>query len=344
MDHAIAAPPPRLVRRLVVLVALVACVLGSSGITSPTQAAMVRRLAMGGLSAPLNSKSAFDAFVSLTGRVPAIWAVWVSWGGANDRNLPPRWLMEYVRSRGSMPLIIWQPVDSAHQGADTFRFDRIAAGQHDAYLHRFASVLRAYGGPVILRFAHEFEGYWFPWRIGLAGNTRDTFIAAWRHIWDIFRGPQPEAPNARFLWSPHGCDCADKLTPLWPGDQYVDYIGMSVYNWAALHRNTPWRSMARLVRARMAGIVRLPRKPIIVSETGSTHYGGNKADWLREGYNALYYRWPRVVGVLYMNVDMGTQGVNGHREDWRLRLPSNGSALRAYRSLLRQDKFKGRLS
>ena len=80
-----------------------------------------------------------------------------------------------------------------------------------------------------------------------------------------------------------------------------------------------------------------------MSETGSTHYGGNKATWIKEGYNALYYKWPRVVGVLYMNVDMGTQGVDGHHEDWRLALPSNGSVLSAYRSLLRQTKFRGHI-
>jgi hypothetical protein len=335
------ASAPGLLRRLFVVLALAASIVGATGIATPAAAA-TRQIAMGGLSAPLNTKSAYDAFVKLTGRAPAIWAFWVGWGDPLNHDLPKKWLLDYIRSKGSTPLIIWEPVISKNPGSAAFRFDTIARGDHDAYIRSFGRQIKAYGGPVILRFAHEFEGYWFPWRIGLAGNTRVTFTAAWRHIWDIYRGPEQAAPNARFLWSPSGCDCADKLTPLWPGDQYVDYIGMSVYNWASLH-HTSWKSMAKLVSARMSGIARLPRRPVIVSETGSTHYGGNKATWIKEGYNALYYKWPRIVGVLYMNVDMGTQGVDGHREDWRLKLPSNGSALSAYRSLLRQTKFRGHL-
>jgi hypothetical protein len=331
------------VRRLVVLVALVACIVGGSGISSPVADAASRQIAMGALSAPLNKRTTYDAFVRLTGRAPAIWALWVGWGDPLNHDLPSLTLLNHMRSKGTVPLIIWQPVISKDPRSARFRFDTIARGDHDAYIRSFGAQLARYGGPVILRFAHEFEGYWFPWRIGLPGNTAATFTEAWRHIWDILRGgPAPLAPNARFLWSPHGCDCAERLTPLWPGDGYVDYIGMSVYNWASL-RHMPWRTMARLMRARMAGIADLPKKPIIVAETASTHRGGNKAQWIRDGYEMLYSRWPRVVGVLYTNVDMGTQGVAGHTEDWRLVLPRGGAALTAYKQLLRKERFRGRI-
>jgi hypothetical protein len=343
VDRSIAAPTPHPIRRLFVLLALVACILGTTGVATPADGASSRRIAMGALSAPLNRKTTYDAFVRLTGRAPAIWALWVGWGDPQNHDLPSLSFLNHMRRKGTTPLIIWQPVISRDQGSARYRFDTIARGDHDAYLRSFAEQVGRYPGPIILRFAHEFEGWWFPWRIGLPGNTAETFTAAWRHIWEVFRGgAQPLAPNARFLWSPHGCDCPNRLKSLWPGEQYVDYIGMSVYNWAGLRR-MPWRSMARLVRARMAGIALLPRKPIILAETASTHRGGNKARWISDGYRTLYSRWPRIVGVLYTNVDMGTQGVDGHTEDWRLVLPRSGTALRAYKALLRLDRFRGRI-
>ena len=79
MHRPITAPAPSLVRRLFVVLALAASIVGTSGIATPTAAA-ARQLALGGLSAPLNKKSAYDAFVKLTGRAPAIWAFWVGWG------------------------------------------------------------------------------------------------------------------------------------------------------------------------------------------------------------------------------------------------------------------------
>ena len=343
MDPSTAAPAVAGLRRMCALLVLVMCVLGTSGVVTPTEGASSRRIAMGALSAPLNRKATYDAFVRLTGRPPASWALWVSWGDPKNDDLPSLSFLNHMRRKGTVPLIIWQPVITRDQGSARFRFDTIARGDHDDYLRSFAQQVGRYRGPIILRFAHEFEGYWFPWRIGLPGNTVQTFTAAWRHIWEVLRGgPEPLAPNARFLWSPHGCDCADTLTPLWPGDRYVDYIGMSVYNWAGLHK-VRWLSMATLVRKRMAGIKRLPRKPIIVAETASYHRGGSKARWISDGYKTLYRRWPRIVGVLYTNVDMGTQGVDGHTEDWRLVLPRGGAALRAYKALLRTERFRGRI-
>ena len=81
-------------------------------------------------------------------------------------------------------------------------------------------MLKANGGrSVVVRFAHEASGNWFPWSIGKAGNTVANYKAAWRRIDRIFR--QAGARNhTKFLWS--------NLMPSrlhYPGDRYVDYVG-----------------------------------------------------------------------------------------------------------------------
>ena len=43
-----------------------------------------------------------------------------------------------------------------------------------------------YEKPLYLRFAHEMNGGWFPWGVGTNGNGPADYVAAWRHIHDIF--------------------------------------------------------------------------------------------------------------------------------------------------------------
>src|SRR5688500_15961677 len=143
-----------------------------------------------------------DSFTaSVDGRVPALWTVWSDWGSGNAAF--PGLLANKIRARGSVPIIWWQPVVPGDEGDTLFSNQKIVAGNFDVYIRQWAKDAKTHGGPVIVRFAHEMDGDWFPWGTGRAGNTAANFIAAWRHIWNIFRGPNGEgATNVRFLWSP----------------------------------------------------------------------------------------------------------------------------------------------
>ena len=43
-----------------------------------------------------------------------------------------------------------------------------------------------WGHPFFLRFDWEMNGFWFPWSEGVNGNKPGEFVAAWRHVHDIF--------------------------------------------------------------------------------------------------------------------------------------------------------------
>jgi hypothetical protein len=328
------------------------------------------------------SQAAYDAVVEQLGRAPAIWSFWADWGdlgedgcaGPRTTPLPDPALLAHMRAQGTVPLIIWQPVDSTRLDEPLFTYEKIAAGDFDCYLRSFAESVAAIEGPVLLRFAHEFDGYWFPWGMGRFTNTPETFVAAWRHVWEVVKGaqtpalpagseipsgsPVPEgsgaptagglAPNARFVWSPLGCRCPEEMTAMFPGEQYVDYLGLTAFNWAGFHTDEDgdpirWQRLAEIVERRLAGFDQLPPIPVILTEVGSHHRGGNKATWIRNGYRALLRRFPQVVAAMYFDVDMTTLVDPKHPENWLLTLPRDGSALKAYRALLRDPGFQGRI-
>jgi hypothetical protein len=311
----------------------------------------VRPMVLGVSMQPDRSQAVYDGFVQQVGRAPAIWSFWSDWGNLDaagcvggPTSLPPDpALIAHLHERGTVPLFIWQPVDSKQLDSPRYAYDEIAKGTFDCYLRSFAQSVGSIPGPVLIRFAHEFDGYWFPWGIGRFTNTPETFIAAWRHIRDIFT---EVAPNARFIWSPLGGSSPKKMNALWPGDQYVDYIGMTAFNWAAFHtdpkgRPVDWKSLPRIVDSRLRGFRDHPDKPIIITELGSHFEGGDKAAWISDGYDALAQRYPQIVGAIYFNVDMNTVNDPGHVENWILTMPQDGSALEAYQRLLDQRRFKG---
>ena len=297
----------------------------------------------------IRSWDAYQQFITDSGRAPAVWSFWVNWGGTNT-GLPDPTLLSRMRASGTVPLIIWQPVDPAAPRGGGFTYQRIAGGKLDGYIQDFARQVHAYGGKVLIRFAHEFDGDWFPWGVlggnRLHGNSPDTFKKAWKRIWNIFRGTgsgRGLARNARFIWSPLGCDCASKMNSLWPGSGYVDYLGLTAFNWGKFH-DVRWQSLESILAMRFKGFRDLPQgKGVILTEVGSHYVGGSKADWITGGYGRVYSRYPRVKAVLYFNVDMSLANDPGHTENWLLTLPSDDSALDAYRKLLAQSRFKGRI-
>ena len=64
----------------------------------------------------------------------------------------------------------------------------IASGKYDSYLSSYAEAVRSYHHPVILGFGHEMNGNWYSW--GYRHTSPAVFVAAWRHIVTVFRGPE----------------------------------------------------------------------------------------------------------------------------------------------------------
>ena len=82
-----------------------------------------------------------------------------------------------------------------------FQLADVIAGHHDAYIREFAEGARDWGHPFFLRFNWEMNGNWFAWSEGVNGNQPGEYVAAWRHVHDIFT--QVGATNATWVWCPN---------------------------------------------------------------------------------------------------------------------------------------------
>ena len=197
--------------------------------------------------------------------------------------------MQKVRNYGAIPFFSWNSGASGTSDFSGHRLANINSGGFDGYIHEFAVAARDWGHPFFLRFNWEMNGNWFPWSEGVNGNAPGEYVAAWRHVHDIFDAVG--ATNATWVWCPYG-DAARTLTPMrrfYPGSDYVDWTCLDGFNWGANESNPlPWRSFAHLFRVSYEEVVQriAPDKPMILAETASNGTGRAKATWIREHVQA----------------------------------------------------------
>jgi hypothetical protein len=213
--------------------------------------------------------------------------------------------MERIREYGAIPVLSWssQSIPSSLEEPD-FQLADVVAGTYDVYIREFAEAAHAWGRPFFLRFNWEMNGRWFPWSEGVNGNQPGEFVAAWRHVHDIFASAG--ADNVTWVWCPNVDPdgiFAD-LGSLYPGDKYVDWTGLDGYNWGLNPANPDrWRSFNDLYSTtyqRIVGSV-APEKPLLIGEMGSTEQGGSKASWIDEALTEIPIYYPEIRGLLWFD-------------------------------------------
>jgi hypothetical protein len=115
-----------------------------------------------------------------------------------------------------------------------------ARGDYDRHFAKVAEILIAHGqANAVIRIGWEFNHGWFTWR---AAADPGAWVAYWRRIVTAMR----EVPGARFRfdWCPGWSRGQIAPTDVYPGDDYVDIIGMDVYNsaWTAATPEQRWQS------------------------------------------------------------------------------------------------------
>ena len=343
-------------RRLTLIIALLTLAL----LATTLPAAARDQMALG-VSMPNQDLVGFTGQMTHRGgEPPALWSIWSQWGarGANkqwknknrecnfDLNLNcafPAGQATQAWNAGATPVIWWEPVipGASFQANERFgRHKRTLQGKNDKYIRQWANRARAWGEAedrkIILRLAHEGNGTFFPWTIGNYDNTNKTFKKFWRHVWKIFK-QQGARPYVDFFWSMNKKKCkgCNPFKVIWPGGKYIDYVGFTAFNWG---KQKSWKSMMKVLEQPMRQLGKVTKEPVIVGELAS-HFkptSKSKADWIRNGYNGAYSKWPRLKGIMYLNAKPGF----GH-PDWRLDKPDDGSALQAYADITSLFKFKG---
>ncbi len=118
-----------------------------------------------------------------------------------------------------------------------------ASGAYNTYFVTLAQRLVADGqGSSIIRLGWEFNGGWFPWA---ANGQAAAFVQYWKNIVTSMRSVAGQ--QFQFEWNPTRGDLGvGNLANYYPGDAYVDIIGLDVYDtqWPSMPGNaTEWNTI-----------------------------------------------------------------------------------------------------
>jgi hypothetical protein len=264
----------------------------------PVAYAATRTVALGAFAPSLPwSFDDIDEYSSLVGGMPAI----IHWFQDWVMDFDPGCLDAAV-ARGGMPLISWEPWRFGG-GVDQngYSLRTILDGEHDTYIRKWAQAAAAWGGPLFLRFAHEMNGDWTSWSPGVNGNRSRDFVSAWRRVHSIFQ--RRGATNVRWVWAPVAhYEGATPYEDVYPGDEYVDWVGISGYNWGDTRTWSQWQSFFRIFNESYDKLEALTPKPIMIPEVASTESGGEKAAWIRKAFfEQIPSRFPRIRAVVWFH-------------------------------------------
>ncbi len=199
----------------------------------------------------------------------------------------------------------------------------ISAGNYgDHNLYQISELFAEYPSvPVFLRFGAEFDVW---------GNMAqsDAFIQAFRHVSGYFKSRNS---NVAMVFSPNQVSgMYTDVNDYYPGDEYVDWVGMSAYSQKYFQGNPNITDDFTEVLFK-TGINSDPvlavsdiisrfgdRKPIMISESGFTNYvrtnGEDTTDWaikrLNEFYNYIPMVYPQVKLIAHFDMTMPNEANN----------------------------------
>lgn len=324
-----ASPAQRFLSRLSVAAFLVAL---TAAAFAPAQAAASIRLGVysgaSGKSTALESAAVLDDYIAKVGRPPAYVH---DYGNVTDPLLTPSEL-ENLRSHGTGLMMTWQLFKAGWSG-DVITLPDITAGRYDEQLRSAAREAKALPFEVMIRFAHEMNGDWYPWRPGgPAGNVGSNYVDAWRHIVSVFRAEG--ATTVKWVWSPNvDYDGTYPFASYFPGDEWVDYVALDGYNWGTSGQGpNKWQSLGDVFSSAYAKLTQMSSRPVMIAETSSSEAGGDKAAWIRQGMLAeIPQKLPRVTDVVWFD--------RSQELDWRI--DSSSASLAAYREVANTTLYGG---
>jgi hypothetical protein len=254
-----------------------------------------------------DSMTGLARFTKDFGAKPGIVAYYAPWGAPLNQT----WILNLTND-GVLPLIQFEPTNPT--------IAQIAAGASDSYATELATTIKALNVPVVVSFGHEMNGDWFTW--GTRTTRPADFVAAWRRIHDIFT--TVGATDVIWLWDANVTYPVPDipLKPLYPGDAYVDWIGLTgYYNTTAGGR----RTFETLFGPTMDQVRGFSTKPFLIAETAAAP-SPEKPEEIRDLFAGVADR-ADVLGFVWFNYTKTGIG----ETDWKI--DSDPASAATFRSL-----------
>lgn len=301
------------------LVLLVALAAGGPSVAAGASAGTLLGVFYGGQGWQMEQVRAMEAW---QGRRNAVVVLFTNWDTSlkAQRNLFEQQLPNIWRN-GNVPLLTWEPFLKGETPANIEA--QIAAGAYDAYVREWGIRLKTFlQGPdgvfgsgddrrIYLRLAHEMNGNWYPWSAAAGQTTPTDYVAMWRRVHGLVDGLGIGPAHVQWVWSVNHTDNGPfTAEQYFPGDAWLDWIGIDGYNWGASQVWSTWATPEATFGPMKTRLRALSAKPLAIAETASTSRttaGSNIAQ--KSAWVSSLFSWATANGagmLCWFNLDKET--------------------------------------
>lgn len=208
-------------------------------------------------------------------------------------------------------------LQTGNYNKDNAMYD-ILNGEYDAYFTRYAQAIAKFEHPVLLRFGNEMNGDWCIYSAYHTGKDTEIYKKCYRYIHDIFE--QNGANNVLWVWNPNEKSFPDftwnAMELYYPGNAYVDIIGLTGYNTGTYYAGESWRSFDQIYGSMYQNDQAMFTQPMMITEFASSSIGGDKAAWITDMFQALE-KYPAIkVAIWWNGCDWAVPGEVPARPYW----------------------------
>src|SRR5688500_1274286 len=200
--------------------------------------------------------------------------IYLSWIDIRSESFQQR--LDQIVSGGRSPVITIEPWNSP--GAEQSLLADISLGKYDSHIDTIIKILSGLTDKHYIIWGHEMDQDLtkrYPW----SGKDPEEYIAAYRYVHNRM---STHLSHAEWIWSPvvkKGCE------RYWPGEEYVDLIGMPIYSYPAWEKSYYGyiRSFESWYTEKY-NLVKQFNKPVIIVEMGVTGSADYQTYWLQEAF------------------------------------------------------------
>ena len=209
---------------------------------------------------------------------------------------------------------------------------------NDGYLIKLAMHMENSGCKMMLRFAGEMNDMSSMWYT----DSEELFIRKFRTVAEVFHKYAPSVP---VIWAPNHFP-ADTMADYYPGDEYVDYVGLSSYKMHEIITDPLGQGIDRSRWSnQLDKLYSLygHKKPIVIVEGGASYMDYDTwaditpfaSSQLKDFYTYLPIKYPNVKMCFIFDAD---------RERQKFSLSNNETYLNAYKQGISSDLFVGNVN
>ena len=103
---------------------------------------------------------------------------------------------------------------------------------------------------------------------------------------ELFNGENVSNVTWVLSFNTDSINASSDFTEYYPGDNYVDWLGLDGYNWGTSQPGSSWRTFDQVMAGNSDAYAQASGfgKPVILAEFASAEVGGDKAAWIEDAF------------------------------------------------------------